>query len=612
MFIKLVEEIESKTTTVERGRLFNDLVIKSQFPLDHEKFIDTDGSGDGGIDSYWISESKDSGEDVIYIIQSKYGSSFRGPDTIRTELTKLQECLEDDDFLGNQGSHLNIRTCLSSRDNEKILNYVFGVSKDLSNSEYKCLEAGIQNLYALGFSEVNYSVVTIDKIVESFEYHTSVIPITLKSYAMAGKEQLCGYTTMGELLRISKHVSKMKDPNMIFSKNVRLDLGGRGKVNQDIQNVVETDPYRLVKLNLGITIVTRGELKDTGGGTFNILGLNIINGAQSFCSIIRGLQGTRKSKGESNLPLDARVHVEIIQAKSDKEEKDITLARNTSNKVKKAALCAIEGEASYRKLRDMLVSKFGGDFEFNLKAVSEGGISGSHDVMSTAGSIVGLFGTAITPTAMLMPNDNNPEEFSYKLINKLISNPASAALTVFIANKCLEGLQSNAGFNKPVARSTYRGHSGTYVLMQVIFKLFSEISKNKKLISTVIQDYIDNLEAPGISVSLPDKFSEIGLSLLKDDVVRKFLIGLSSGIWDEYALNPLTKKRYLYADYYDRHPEKKEGESKPNDRELNKLLTSKHCPRLSGLVSKTIDDIMESGKYTKELDKIRQIIIKAK
>lgn len=606
---ELINLLNSKLNTVERGNLFNEFVIKSQFPLDFEKFINTDGSNDGGIDSYWILESEDDGDDCFFIVQAKYGASFRGCDTIRSEITKLHEGLSDIDFLGNRGSHLNIRNSINTRNNPKVLNYFLGVSEDLNESEYKCLDTNIQNLYSLGFDEINYHIVTIDKIIESFDYSTSKIPVKLEGYAFTpNREQLTGYMNLGEIRKISKYTSKLKDPSIIFAKNVRLDLGGRTKVNKDIQNTVENDSYRLSKLNLGITIVTRDKLVDIGGNTFNLTGMSISNGAQSFSSIVRGLNQVERLKGENNLPLDALIHVEIIQATSREEEKIITVARNTNNNVKKASLCAAEGESLYKNLRDVVVSKFGKDFNFNLKAVSDPNreMSGSHDVISTLGSVIGLFGDAVTPTK-LMPNENNQEDFNYKLITKLINNPMMAGLVVYISNKCVASLQSSIGISKRTTRSIAGGWPRVFVLMQVLFKLVSEYSSDKKLINKIANEYIDNLETPGLSVNVPDKFSEICISLLKDTEVKDFLIGVSGGIWNEYALDPQTKKGYLNADYYDRFPEKRDGKI-PNDRDIRGGFTSKNCPRLSILSSKTVSELIEKGNYKDKLDKIKHII----
>ena len=76
---------------------------------DDDDFVICDGSGDGGIDIAYLQRADSSSEekgtettegDTWYIVQSKYGTSFTGSDTISQEGHKILRTLE--------GAHQNL------------------------------------------------------------------------------------------------------------------------------------------------------------------------------------------------------------------------------------------------------------------------------------------------------------------------------------------------------------------------------------------------------------------------------------------------------------------------------------------------------------------------
>ncbi len=97
----LAEITEGSSNTVELGRKFA-LKIVTQWLDGFEPGTDLvycDGAGDGGIDIAYLdradeANSEDASGDTWYLIQSKYGSAFRGTNTLLAEGQKVIDTLD--------------------------------------------------------------------------------------------------------------------------------------------------------------------------------------------------------------------------------------------------------------------------------------------------------------------------------------------------------------------------------------------------------------------------------------------------------------------------------------------------------------------------------------
>ena len=594
-----MEKYIENETSVEKGKRFNDLVIKSQFPLDFSKFTYTDGSGDGGIDSFWVTEGREC--NYVVIVQSKYGTSFQGCDTIRSEVGKLWSTLRDESFTGNYGSHLKIRSCLGNDEKKTSLTYIFASSEEFTEDEKDCLYEETERLNSLGFYEIKSLSIAINDINSKINFNSSPITFKLESIiSLPGSEKYYrGFIKAKELYNSIKYISDtFGDKDLVFSRNVRSDLGGRAKVNRDIEDTMENHPEDLLKSNLGITITTRYPITNLGNNCFNIISPSIVNGAQTSSCLIRAFDKIIKKLGENSLPDNCYIPCDIIVSESEEEEREITNRRNTSTKVNKSATFATKGIKFYKKIKDMMTSKYGVRYDINLKAQSMKGKTGSHDLMSTAGAILGLIGEAVTPTH-LMPDESCPGKLGYLLGEKLINEEHFSKLCVYIANNYSVRLQNWVYLGKRISNSR-NGWGRTFTLMLVVSRIIM-IFGNK---STFINDYIQGISKnPGPKVNVPEDLSEITIKLLEDQETQDFITETIDDIWGTYAIDPMTIDSYLRQDYLNRFTNGKGNMVK--DDSILRSLDGSNCKNLYVLLSTRINDLIKSNpKISKKLKSI--------
>lgn len=102
---------DANLSHLDKGRRFASKLVTQWLGIttDDDDFVVCDGSGDGGIDIAYLQRSdNDPGShrdnsvegDVWYLVQSKYGTSFGGSDSIFTEGSKIISTL--------QGSNKNL------------------------------------------------------------------------------------------------------------------------------------------------------------------------------------------------------------------------------------------------------------------------------------------------------------------------------------------------------------------------------------------------------------------------------------------------------------------------------------------------------------------------
>ena len=90
----LKEILDGEPSTVEKGRRFATKIFSQWQEIDdYSDFLYCDGCNDGGIDIAYQKSDYDEDSVLIkktwYIVQSKYGSSYQGSDTLMVEAGKI-------------------------------------------------------------------------------------------------------------------------------------------------------------------------------------------------------------------------------------------------------------------------------------------------------------------------------------------------------------------------------------------------------------------------------------------------------------------------------------------------------------------------------------------
>ncbi len=96
----LTEIEDSNPSTLDKGRRFAAKLVTQWLGVttDDDDFVICDGAGDGGIDIAYLrradsdpdkQENESLEGDIWYLVQSKYGTSFGGTETILTEGNKV-------------------------------------------------------------------------------------------------------------------------------------------------------------------------------------------------------------------------------------------------------------------------------------------------------------------------------------------------------------------------------------------------------------------------------------------------------------------------------------------------------------------------------------------
>jgi hypothetical protein len=305
-----LEEIEAGApSTTKKGHRFAQKILRDWLDLDTEtaEVIYCDGAGDGGIDAAVFvphDVQEDAEGDTWMLVQGKYGSAFRGADTLFSEAQKVFATLEghrDNLSSLSDGVVKRIRQFLSQAGAKDRLEYVVATNRRLSHAEHDDLEA-IRQLgqkkFGAMFCVTDVSIETIYN-KRSDEDAGNRLKVSLQTaIASSGKFLYVGATKLVDMFVFMQAYKKQSgDLDTLYDKNVRKHLGHRRKVNKGIEQTIEHCPERFGLYNNGITIVA--EAVDTGedGGVI-LSNPYVVNGCQTTRSIYLVLQQKLNSGGK--------------------------------------------------------------------------------------------------------------------------------------------------------------------------------------------------------------------------------------------------------------------------------------------------------------------------
>jgi hypothetical protein len=288
--------------TVQLGNRFAHKIITQWLDVNPDSYdiIYCDGSGDGGIDAAYLSrkEATDNDADVQtvgdiwYLIQSKYGSAFRGTKTLIDESQKLVDTLDGKrDRLSSLAEGILSRVITfrqSASEQDKII-LVFATEDALTEEQSRAIE----DIKAMGRNRLgsvfDVEAVSLESIFKRLQDEASddagKLQIKLSANLVAsGPNLLVGSTPLTDLFDFLKLYRKTtQDLDQLYERNVRRFLGGRGKVNKAMQATLRDSPEKFGLFNNGITITVTAFSPNAGG--YDLIEPYVVNGCQTTRTI---------------------------------------------------------------------------------------------------------------------------------------------------------------------------------------------------------------------------------------------------------------------------------------------------------------------------------------
>lgn len=377
----LEEVVSGSPSTTQLGHRFAEKMLRDWHEIDSAtaEIILCDGAGDGGIDAaVFVAEDLLEGieGDTWILVQSKYGSSFSGSETISAEAQKLFATLEGKrEKLSSISTELvgRLRNFLNNRGTKDRLEYVLATTKRLTPEEDEYL-SNIKTLGRAKFGDCfdidSVSVETIyNKVAAEDAFGSNKLQVKLKTIvASSGDILLVGATRLTDVFQfMQEYKSKSGDLDLLYEKNVRKFLGNKRKVNKGIEATIENHPERFGLYNNGITIVAE-EVTKISTDELTLTNPFIVNGCQTTRSIWSVLQRKLNSGGtapkESQREWESKLNAAVVITKivvvgTEGEEllTETTRFTNSQNAVGEKDFIALEKD--FRTWAPAFSSRFG-------------------------------------------------------------------------------------------------------------------------------------------------------------------------------------------------------------------------------------------------------------
>ena len=221
-----------------------------------EDLVLCDGSGDGGIDIAYLhrAAADDDGEegqteegDTWYLIQSKYGSSFQGQDTVFLEGRKVIATLSgENQHLSERTRGLvgRINTFMERASPRDRLILVFATSKPINEDDRRALD----DIRALGRQKFpgvfDVEDISLQTLWENRDEALPSISVEIQGDFVEPSSGLrVGTIPLTHLFKFLKdYKGKTGNLDQLYEKNVRQFLGGRRKINRGIAHTLQTNP----------------------------------------------------------------------------------------------------------------------------------------------------------------------------------------------------------------------------------------------------------------------------------------------------------------------------------------------------------------------------------
>jgi len=362
----LKEVLKNTPTSVDKGRRFARKILKDWIDFNEEadEIIFCDGAGDGGLDAVYYQpgdkyEENANDGDTWYLVQSKYGYAYQGEKTLIEETQKIINSIEGlNPRLSNLSEDIitrlnDFRT--KAKDDDKMV-LVFATTDPLSEEELDVLnkikEYGQKVLGSL-FEVEKVSLRTIFDGLQEKARQTEKIKVPISAnLVQSGEDLLVGSVKLKNVFHFLNHYDRTAGSiELIYDKNVRKFLGGKGAVNRKISSTINNEPHRFGLYNNGITIVVE-EFKIIESDKFELTNPYIVNGCQTTKTIWNELKkknykekpSTEELSDWENLLNKGILVVKIVKVGSDGEALLVNTTKYTNfqNSVSQKDFIALE------------------------------------------------------------------------------------------------------------------------------------------------------------------------------------------------------------------------------------------------------------------------------
>lgn len=307
-------------STAELGRRFAHKLFTQWRDLSNasDDLVYCDGSGDGGIDLAYLdrgeTDNENVGGDTWYLVQSKYGLSFKGTTPLLQDGQKVIDTLD----VGRErlsevagGVVERVRQFLRKADvgrGEDRLLLVFATELPLNENQRRALD-NVRTVGRERFGNVfDVESISIETIyLNQFEDPTTAVspPIRVPieaTMANSGKDLMVGSIPLLKLYDFLKaYRAQTENLDQLYEKNVRRFLGGRGKVNKQMQATLNQEPAQFGLYNNGITIVVK-DFEPVSHSTYMLTEPYIVNGCQTTRTLWEIFRQKLESGGKGSDP----------------------------------------------------------------------------------------------------------------------------------------------------------------------------------------------------------------------------------------------------------------------------------------------------------------------
>lgn len=381
----LRECIEEGLSSVEKGRRFGLKIVTQWLDVnedDEKSLILCDGSGDGGIDIAYLRQSDVDDEDdraqdnpsinngdTWYLFQSKYGTAFRGQETILTEGRKVIATLTgNNDRLSESTRQFlerlhNFRQQASERDRIVL---VFATECAMPESDRLALE----DLRILGRESLgdlfDVEDVSLNTIWENQSTEPESVSLPIKGIFVDPSSGLrVGTVSLTDLYEFLKgYRAKTGNLDQLYERNVRQFLGRGRKINRGIADTLNKNPGIFGLYNNGITIVVSDFSTGKIDNSLVLVNPYIVNGCQTTKTIWEVLERQLEAggTGHSSELDDWRAQAErgVVVTKIVKGDSasinEITRYTNSQNAVREQDFLALD--KGFRKWADDMAARY--------------------------------------------------------------------------------------------------------------------------------------------------------------------------------------------------------------------------------------------------------------
>lgn len=305
------EEVSRYEDPTEKGQAFLKWVLKNVFEKAEDESSIIDAPYDLGIDTYF-----ESGEEDIYVVQSKYGASH--------SINAINQFAKDfENFQSVEIEKLNVKL----HDLRKWLREGRKV-RLIYITDNQVTEQEKQNALKIGID-----VYDIDRIAQEIwsrsiePYKGKIERLEILDKLNYGNYCIC----ILPLKSLAEFIERTKE--YIFQSNIRQWLQFRTKVNKGIRETLKNNPENFFKYNNGITLVC-DDFKFINKKELELTSPQIVNGAQTCNAVWVSWKDDPNLKGE--------VLATIIRAVSIDDMRVITRYRNSQNAIRGKDFVSLE------------------------------------------------------------------------------------------------------------------------------------------------------------------------------------------------------------------------------------------------------------------------------